>query len=101
MQASLVLLVVENNFDLRKVCGEFHHNFFVNWKDTVLTAVPALLYTIQTNLIYVGGWSLRRCPCFLLRSPAQVSILQHIKGGGRVRIHQYLTPYLASCDVPS
>eukprot|EP00729_Bicosta_minor_P000371 gene371-34369_t len=72
MVASFVLLVVQHNGDLFQVFSELYKELVVNWKDTILTAVPALLYTVQTNLIYVGGANL---PSATLHITNQLKIL--------------------------
>ena len=55
MAMSLVLIVAESGGSPAAACRTLHQEIIVNWKGTLLTSVPALLYTLQTNLIYVGS----------------------------------------------
>ncbi|KAF1758000.1 hypothetical protein GCK72_014458 [Caenorhabditis remanei] len=50
---SLLLACVEEK-SLVKGLKRIHHEFFVNWKDTLKVLVPAAIYTVQNFLLYVA-----------------------------------------------
>ncbi|CAI2351511.1 unnamed protein product [Caenorhabditis sp. 36 PRJEB53466] len=50
---SLLLACIEEK-SVIKGLKQIHHEFFVNWKDTLKVLVPAAVYTIQNFLLYVA-----------------------------------------------
>ncbi len=50
---SIILLYLET-FDLTETFNQINSQIFKNPTDSLKTGVPAFLYTIQTNLVYVA-----------------------------------------------
>jgi len=52
--ACLFLVLHEHNFNLRRWAAHLYELLLVNWKDTLKVAVPAFVYMVQNNLLYVA-----------------------------------------------
>ncbi|CAL2040798.1 unnamed protein product [Caenorhabditis brenneri] len=50
---SLILACIEEK-SISKGLRRIHHEFFVNWKDTLKVLVPSAIYTVQNFLLYVA-----------------------------------------------
>ena len=51
---SLLMVLYNLDWDVKKTCELLHLELIVKIKDTAKLAVPAILYTIQNNLLYIA-----------------------------------------------
>eukprot|EP00039_Didymoeca_costata_P020977 m.343004 g.343004 ORF g.343004 m.343004 type:complete len:338 (-) comp22206_c0_seq1:160-1173(-) len=72
MVASVLLLLSEHNGNVDRTVKLIHEEMVVNYKGTLLTAVPALIYTFQTNLLYIASNNLEGA---VMQATAQLKIL--------------------------
>ena len=47
-------LVETSNYDIMKVNRGIHSQITENWKDGIKLAVPALMYVVQNNLLFLA-----------------------------------------------
>lgn len=52
--ACLILVFIEHNCNIRNWVGHIHGLLVTNWRDTLKVAVPAFVYMVQNNLLYVA-----------------------------------------------
>ena len=52
--ACLFLVLGENHYSFTKWISELYEILVINWVDTLKVAVPAFVYMIQNNLLYVA-----------------------------------------------
>lgn len=52
--ASLFLIFMEKNWNLPLFLQELYYEIFENYVEMLKVAVPSILFTVQTNLLYVG-----------------------------------------------
>ena len=50
----LTVIASDFNFNFTTVLNFLYQQLFVNFKETAKVSVPAILYTIQNNLLYLA-----------------------------------------------